>query len=199
MPRDEDYTRKKLAAYLPTMWTAAVKGVRESLDDYPKTAHKHRKNTTRSITRDHIVDNLRGELMLDPHVTIKDRNQTTYFEVMGEFRVMAKMADDAGNVRLNPNQTSLAYEDQREAQLFASEDLDEATHLFLSYVPNTQSPRDPFVYVICPKPGGHHWMFEIEPRAAATVPEIKPNDAGDAGDSIVRIPAQPKTDDESKD
>lgn len=55
MPRDEDYTRKRLERFLPIMRECAVKAVRESMDDYVKTAPKHRKTTTRSITRDHLV------------------------------------------------------------------------------------------------------------------------------------------------
>lgn len=74
MPRDEDYSRKKLERLMPIFYHAAVKGVREVLDDYPRHGHKHRTNTRRSIVRDHIVDHLRADLMTDPEVSIKEKN-----------------------------------------------------------------------------------------------------------------------------
>lgn len=200
MPRDEAYAREKLERFFPVFHGAVVRGVRASLDQYAKTAHLHRPMTRRNIARDHIVDNLRADLMLDAQVSIKDRNQTTYLELCGEFRVLAKMADDAGHVRLNANQVSWSFQFQGQSDIFASEDLPEATNLYLSYVPNSQSPRDPFVYLICPKPGGHHWMLQIEPPAIEIAGEIggrTPEPAG-VGDGIVRIPERPKTDEESE-
>jgi hypothetical protein len=201
MPRDEEYSRKKLERFLPIFRKAAVGGVREVLDGYQATGHVHRKNTRRSIVRDHIVDNLRGDLMLDPDVSIRDRNQTTYFEIVGEYRLLAKMANTGGMVALNPNQTSFAYQANRQSDMFASEELPETTNLYLSYVSNPMEPREPFVYVICPKKDGYHWRFEIEPPAVKLAGEIGggllPTGDDDAAD-LVRIPQEKKPDDISE-
>ena len=199
MPRDEEYSRKKLERFLPIFRNAAVHGVREVLDGYQATGHVHRKNTRRSIVRDHIVDNLRGNLMLDPDVSIKDRNQTTYFEIVGEYRMLAKMANTDGKVALNPNQASFAYQANGQSDMFASEELPETTNLYLSYVPNPMEPREPFVYVICPKSDGYHWRFEIEPPATELAGEIggglPPISDDDAAD-LVRIPQEKKKPDD---
>ena len=201
MPRDEEYSRQKLERFLPIFRKAAVTGVCEGLDNYQATGHVHRKNTRRSIVRDHIVDSLRGDLMLDPEVSIKDRNQTTYFEIAGEFRLLAKMANGSGMVALNPNQASFAYQANWQSSMFATEDLPETTNLYLSYVPNTMEPREPFVYVICPKKDGYHWRFEIEPPAVELAGEIGggllPTGDEDAAD-LVRIPQEKKPDDISE-
>lgn len=199
MPRDEAYSREKLERLFPRLHAAVTKGVRQGLDEYKGTAHIHRSMTNSNIVRDRIVDNLRADLMLDEKVSIKDQNQTTYFGLFSEFRMMAKQADDAGNVHFNSNQASLAFQRQTEHELFASEDLPpEATNIFLSYVPNSLSPRDPFVYVICPGPsGGNHWMIEVTPPAVAVAGEIGGGRRPDGDvDDLVRIPAKPKTDEE---
>jgi len=201
MPRDEEYSRKKLERFLPVFRNAAVNGLREVLDGYQATGHVHRKNTSRSIARDHIVDNLRGDLMLDPEVSIKDRNQTTYFEIAGEFRLLAKMANANGMVALNPNQTSFAYQANGQSDMFASEELPGTTNLYLSYVPNPMEPREPFVYVICPKKNGYHWRFEIEPPAVELAGEIGgglPLTGDDDAADLVRIPQEKKPDDISE-
>jgi hypothetical protein len=201
MPRDEEYSRKKLERFLPIFRNAAVNGVREVFDGYQATGHVHRKNTRRSIVRDHIVDKLRGDLMLDPDVSIRDRNQTTYFEIVGEYRLLAKMANTEGMVALNPNQASFAYQANRQSDMFASEEFPETTNLYLSYVPNSMEPREPFVYVICPKKDGYHWRFEIEPPAVELAGEIGgrllPTGDDDAAD-LVRIPQEKKPDDISE-
>src|ERR1700734_2463865 len=113
MPKSEEYTRRKLERLLPIFYRATTKGVREVLDDYQSHGHKHRKTTRRSIARDHIVDHLRAELMSDPNVSIKDRNQTTYFALHSEFRLLAKMARPGGRIAININQSSFAFQDNR--------------------------------------------------------------------------------------
>lgn len=136
--------------------------------------------------------------MLDPDVSIKDKNQTTYFEVHSEFRILAKLANESGKVALNSNQSSFAFQDNDDCDLFASEDLPEATNLYLAYVPNHVDPREPFVWVICPKAGGHHWRFEIEPPAVPALVEIVSAPPPDEADDIVRIPAEKKTEEHSE-
>lgn len=197
MPRDEDYSRKKLERLMPIFYHAAVKGVREVLDDYPRHGHKHRTNTRRSIVRDHIVDHLRADLMTDPEVSIKEKNQTTYFGICSEFRLLAKRATPDGLVALNSNQSSFAFQDNRQSIMFASADLPaDTTNIYLSYSDNPIDPREPFVYLICPKEDGYHWRIEIEPPAAAEVVEIKRDTPPDDGDDmeLIRIPEQPKPD-----
>jgi hypothetical protein len=135
--------------------------------------------------------------MLDPDVSIRDRNQTTYFEIAGEFRLLAKMANTDGMVALNPNQASFAYQENRQSNMFASDEAPETTNLYLSYVQNPMEPREPFVYVICPKKDGYHWRFEIEPPAVELAGEIggglPPTGDDDAAD-LVRIPQEKKPD-----
>ncbi len=135
MPRDEVYSREKLERLMPIFYNAAVNGVREVLDDYQMHGHKHRTTTRRSIVRDHIVDHLRAELMTDPDVSIKEKNQTTYFGICGEYRLLAKMATPEGLVALNSNQASFAFQDNQQSMMFASADLpDDTTNIYLSYV-----------------------------------------------------------------
>ncbi|ESX29475.1 MULTISPECIES: hypothetical protein [unclassified Mesorhizobium] len=194
MPRDEAYSRQKLERFLPVLYSAARDGVRAGLNDYRTTGHIHRKTTRRSIVRDHIVDNLRANLMLDPEVSIKDRNQTTYFNI-GEFRLLAKMANQDGAVGLNRNQISLGFQENGALTLFASEELGETTNLYLSYVPNSITPDEPFVYVICPKADGYHWRMELEPPAAAADAEIGRGPApDDYGDDLIRVIPDAKPD-----
>jgi hypothetical protein len=195
MPRDEAYSRKKLDRFLPIFYISALAGVRAGLNDYRTTGHIHRKTTRRSIVRDHIVDSLRANLMLDPEVSIKDRNQTTYFEIAGEYRLLAKMANSEGAVALNRNQSSFDYQDNRQTLMFAPDELDEATNLYLSYVPNEIDPEEPFVYIICPKAGGYHWRMELEPPPAAAIPEITRDPApDDLDDDLVRVIPEDKPD-----
>ena len=199
MSKSEDYTRKKLEKFLPLLYKAAVDGVRSNLDNYPTTGFIHRKNTSRSITRDHIVDNLRAGLLSESSVFIKDRNQTTYFNFGGEYRILAKMGKVMGSVALNHNQTAFNFQNNKASPLFAEDDLPETTNLYLSYVPNRIDPRDPHVYLICPKKGGYHWRMELEPPAAAVAGEItgKPTlPPSDHSADLIRIPqAKPEATD----
>jgi hypothetical protein len=196
LPHDESYAKKKLDRLLPVFREAAIAGFRESTDAYPATAHIHRTMTRRNIARDHIVDHLRARLLTDPDVSFKDRNQTTYLDLFGgEFRVLAKMADNAGSVSLNANQSSFAYQENSQTDMFSDDDTPGTTNLYLSYVPNSREPRDPFIWLICPKAGGWHWRFEIEPPAVEVAGEVtgKPSPAPDHdADDLIRIPAQPK-------
>ncbi|MES0076055.1 hypothetical protein [Mesorhizobium sp. M0058] len=196
MPRDEAYSRAKLERFLPVLYSAAAAGVRSVFDEYPATGHIHSKNTRRRIARDHIVDNLRADLMVDPDVSIRDRNQTTYFDICGEYRLLAKMANGAGMVALNRNQTSFEFQHNRQAEIFASSEMPGRTNLYLSYVPNAVDPKEPFVYLICPKEDGYHWRIELEPPAASLAGEIAgtPPPSDDLGTDLVRIPQEKKPD-----
>lgn len=195
MPRDEAYSRKKLERVLPILYQSAVAGVRAGLNEYRTTGHIHRKTTRRSIVRDHIVDHLRANLMTDPHVSIRDRNQTTYFEIDGEFRLLAKMANADGIVALNRNQNSFDFQDNKPSMLFGPDELEETTNLYLSYVPNSVTPEEPFVHIICPKAGGYYWRMELEPPAAAAIPEITRNPTpDDQDDDLVRVIPEDKPD-----
>lgn len=186
MARDEHYARRALAPFLADFHAAAVTGVRAARSDYPRTGHIHRKTTRRSITRDHIVYDLRGRVEGHERVRVSDRNQTTYFVVDGEIGVLVKMASDDGAVALNQTQAALDFQ-CNQPDLY---DYD-GTNLYLSYVENEADPHNPSIYLICPSATGHHWMFEIEPPAAEISGEISNAPLPEAGDDLIRLPAAP--------
>jgi hypothetical protein len=194
MARDEDYTKNRLARFLPTFYNAALNGVRDSFSKYADTAHIHRVNTRRSITRDHIVDYLRADLGSDPEVKITDRNQTTYFDICREYKLMAKMADEDGLVALN--QTGLSFSFQGQGQLFSEDEAPAVTNLYLSYVPSLATPDDTAVLLVCPNNGGVEWAFEIEPPAAEIAGTVDGGipPAGGGEDDLVRVPLIKKPD-----
>jgi hypothetical protein len=196
MPKSADDTLKDLGDDLLNVFhSSTLKGVREQLDLYPGTAHVHRKTTQRSLTRDHVVDSLRAGLHADPRVRIEESNQTTYFYVRDQYKMLVKKADELGAVQLAKTQASFDFQSNEQPSLFSADIVPEVTNLYLGYVPNEISPRDPAVVLICPRDGGHHWMHEIQPPAAVVAGEIGgvPPVLPDEGDELVRIPGVKKT------
>jgi hypothetical protein len=195
MARPEEYTRRALEPFLDHFYAAALAGVRDGRTLYPETGHVHRKTTTRSITRDHIVDNLRGKVDGQPRMRIRDGNQTTYFVIDGEFEVLVKKATEDGLVVLNDTQAALDFQCNLEPDLF---DYDK-TNLYLSYVENDNDPLNPNVFLICPSAAGYHWMFEIMPPAGEIGGEIvAPQRPDVGGDNLIKFPVIKKTDEESE-
>lgn len=198
MPRTKDQTLEALDRFMGSFYGAAISGVQASLDEYPTTAHIHRKTTRRNLARDHIVYELRGMFDGDPSVRIRDENQTTYFGLLREYQMLVKKADEVGAVELSKTQTSFLFQ-SNDGQLVLDEELfPEVTNLYLSYVPNEDDPRNPQVLLICPRDGGYHWIHEIEPPAAVIAGEIgtsvPPDNLPEVGDDLVRIPVKDETD-----
>ncbi len=156
---------------------------RRAPSGWPSTGHIHRKTTRRSLARDHIVYELRGRMEGRQRVRVWDRNQTTYFLVDGELELLVKKASDEGDVVLNQNRLALRFQANRQGDLFGFE----KTNLYLSYADNDADPENPSVFVICPKEGGHEWMFEIEPPAAEIAREISAPTRPDEGEELVRL------------
>ena len=74
MPRTKNQTLSALDGLVSDLYVATVDGVRDQLDQYADTGHLHRTTTKRSITRDHIVDRLRGRLDGNGNIRIEDDN-----------------------------------------------------------------------------------------------------------------------------
>ena len=195
MPRSKEHTLKALSKFLDDLYSSAVLGVRDQLEAYPDTGHLHRTNTKRQLTRDHIVDRLR--VVLDGHhgVSIKDENQTTYFHLHQEYRMLVKKSDEDGAVKLTKTQRSFDFQANEDQFTFDPEVIPEATNLYLGYVSNDLEPRNPSIVLVCPSEHGSYWMHELEPSSAVIAGEIGAFTDPDAGaeDELVRIPASPKT------
>lgn len=198
MARDEGYTRRALEPFLADFYRATVAGVRDSRTKYPDTSHLHRKTTRRSLARDHIVYELRRRIEGNSRVRVSDRNQTTYFVIDGEYKILIKKASEDGMVVLNDNQASLGFQANVEEDLF---DYDQ-TNLYLSPIDNEVDPLEPSVMLICPNEGGCKWMFEILPPAAEIAATISgpttPAPLDGEEERLVRLPTIEKTDEESE-
>jgi hypothetical protein len=198
MAKTKEQALATLATLLDEFHSSATLGVRDQRGMYPDTGHVHRLTTKRSLARDHIVDRLRQSLDGHADVRIDDSNQTTYFHLFGEYRMLVKKADEVGSVSLTGTQTSFDF--QANAQLVLDPDvIPEVTNLYLSYVPNEIDPENPSVLLVCPTDGGFHWIHELEPRRGSGIvgeigPAVPP-DSGD-GDQLVRVPPVKKTEHE---
>ncbi len=195
MPKSKEHTLTAITAFLDDLYGSAVLGVRDQLEDYPDTGHLHRTNTKRQITRDHIVDRLRVALDGKEGIRIKDENQTTYFLLHQEYRILVKKSNEDGAVKLTKTQTSFDFQANEDQFAFVSEVIPDATNLYLGYVPNEQDPRNPSVVLVCPSERGSYWMHELEPSAAFIAGEIGPSITPDTSheEELVRIPATPKS------
>jgi hypothetical protein len=195
MALDEGGSRDRLAHLLPLFWKAVTGGVQDYYEKYQDTANVHRPTTMRSIVRDHIVDRLR-ELIVDTVVDVQilDSNQTTYFDCCAQFRILVKKSDEFGIVELAKTQDSFDFQCNNQQLIFDTSVIPEVTNLYLSYVPNSNDPTAPSVFLICPKQGGYLWRIEIEPPAADIMPiplSSGPPPSGDDQD-LVRLPAEEK-------
>ncbi len=194
MPKSKDHTLKDIEHLLGDLYSAAVFGVRDQLDKYTNTGHLHRVNTKRQITRDHIVDRLRSVIEGKDGVRIDDDNQTTYFYLLDQYKMLVKKSDEDGVVKLTKTQTSFEFQANEEQITFDTSVIPDATNLYLGYIPNDLEPRNPSVVLVCPSENGHHWIHELEPTAAFVAGEIGTSlpDMSDE-EELVRIPAAPKT------
>ena len=191
MPLDETGSRKSLERLLPLFWKAVALGGKDYFDQYAHVMAKHRTTTKRSIIRDHIVDRLRELIGEDVEVEIDDENQTTYFRINGQFRMLVKKADEDGAVQLAKTQRAFDFQSNERQLPLDPNVIPEVTNLYLSYVPNLDSPQLPPVYLICPKDGGYHWRMEIETPEGATIEDIGTHQPPPpADDDLVRIPPE---------
>ena len=194
MPRTKDHTLSALDALVGDLYAATVDGVRDQLDQYPDTGHTHRTTTKRSITRDHIVDRLRSKLDGNSNIRIEDDNQTTYFHLFSEYKMLVKKSDEVGAVQLSKTQASFDFQ-KNEAQLHLDTSVfPDVTNLYLGYIPNESDPRNPSVVLICPRKDGINWMHELEPPAAFIAGEIgssKPVGSVEE-EELVRVPSVKK-------
>jgi hypothetical protein len=195
MPRSKEHTLKALQEFLDDLYSSAIVGVRDQIESYPDTGHLHRTNTKRQITRDHIVDRLRVALDGKDGIRIKDENQTTYFHIHNEYRMLVKKSNEDGAVKLTKSQTSFDFQANEDQFAFDSEVIPDATNLYLGYVPNEHEPRNPSIVLVCPSELGCYWMHELEPSAAFIAGEIGSTTAPDAGEEeeLVRVPSVPKS------
>lgn len=195
MPLDETGTRDRLSHLLDIFRAAVIGGVQDYYDKYQDVANVHRPTTVRSIIRDHIVDRLRAAIHGKIDVRTQDKNQTTYFNCCGVFRILIKKSDEDGLVELAKTQASLDFQ-SNEGQLVLNPDvIPDITNLYLSYVPNPDDPREPSVFLICPCDEGWLWRFEIEPPAVKIVPiETPPGTPpeGESDNDLVRLPSEQK-------
>lgn len=194
MPRSKEHTLNALKGILDDLYSSTVSGVRDQLELYADTGHLHRTNTKRQIARDHIVDRLRTVLDGKDDIRIKDENQTTYFLLKSEYKVLVKKTDEDGTVQLTKSQMSFEFQANEEQIAFDNNVIPELTNLYLGYVPNLQEPRSPAVFLVCPSKTGHHWLHELEPSSAFLAGEIgqQTTPDGSAEEELVRVPAKPK-------
>lgn len=189
MPADETTALRDLDHLLPAFRASVVKGVRAYHSEYTKTAHRHRMTTRRSITRDEIVYDLRGELDGRPDVRVLDKNQTTLFVVGTKYRILIKKSDETGLVELAKTRNSLDFQcNEVQGDLFD----EPPTNLYLSYIPDPNDPEEPTVLLICPNAAGYEWVVELQPPAAEISGEIGTAPTPSDEDDLVRIPEKAK-------
>jgi hypothetical protein len=191
--RPKHLAEQDFAAFLGRFHNAVTEGHSDYARKYGAEASTHRRNTRRSLIRDHIVIRLRALLDDVRGVHIRDRYGTTYFGFLGRWQVIVRML---GRKQFGVvlNRTQFAFDIQANADdapplghLFRG-----TTKLYLGYLVPEIIGDQLDVLLVAPDGARNAWHMTIERPSAGEVAPFVPRPAAPSSDDeqLVVVPVR---------
>lgn len=185
MIRPQAEVRKDLADFLSLLAPAMLKGLNECGRDQRPAAHRFRKTTKRSVSRDYIVDELRLVLDGQRGIHIDDHDETTDFWFSTKYRARVHHAGEDFEVALGKTLQSSLFDGNAMPAL--SDEFD-PTCLYLLYVPQKADPTAVEFYLMCPGEGG--WVHQLDIGSGQVVGHITSALIDEGEDFQITIPGE---------
>ena len=178
--------------FMDTFYDAVIEGHRDYARKYGAEASSHRRNTRRSIIRDHIVKRLRAALDGRRGVQIKDRYGTTYFNFLGRWQIVIRMlVRKQFGVALNRTQLAFAIQANAEDAPPLGEMFRGTTKLYLGYLVPEGFGADLDVLLVAPDGKRNAWDIPIDRRKGGAVVHFEPPPPAPLDDEeLVIVPAR---------
>lgn len=198
--RPRQLAQQDFAALAGKIYEAVTEGHRDYARKYGSEASTHRRNTRRSLIRDHIVKRLRAALDGERGVNIRDSHGTTYFNFFGRWQVIVRMLGrKAFGVVLNRTQLALGIQDNAEDAPLLGPLFRGTTKLYLGYL-TPEEPDQLDVLLVAPDGKRNAWDLPIEPPAQGEVVPLRPKTPPPEDDLLVNVrkaPAETVTSEET--
>jgi hypothetical protein len=185
MIRPEAEVATDLAEFLSLLGPAMLKGLNECGTDLRRAAHRFRKTTKRSVSRDYVADELRQALDGKRDVYIHDHDETTDFWFLSKYRARIHHAGEDFEIALAKTLQASLFDENLTPAL--SEAFD-PTCLYFLYVPQKADPTAVEFYLMCPGDGG--WVRQLDIGSGEVVGHIT-SSLIDEGDGFeITIPSE---------
>jgi hypothetical protein len=191
MIRPKPEVLEDISTFLTPVGPAMLKGLNECGNDQRRAAHRFRKTTKRSVSRDYIVDELRIALDGKRGIHIDDHDETTDFWFSTKYRARVHHAGEDFEIALGKTLQSSLFDDNEMPAL--SDDFN-PTCLYFLYVPQKADPTAVEFYLMCPGEDG--WVHQLDVGSGQVVGHITSALLDESDDFKITIPGEERRSDE---